>query len=103
MGQLTGPQRLEPDAIGLLANGARKLSLHAWPYVLQLSAHGSVNPLLLGESDQTLDRGPAEGPVWRLYPTLARARSGCPHLARKIHFGSSVLYFCAGQSSPDGV
>lgn len=28
--------------------------------------------------------GPAQGPVWRLYPTSAHARCGCPHLARNF-------------------
>src|ERR1700691_3495727 len=46
--QLASPQGLEPDAVGLLADGVRELGPHARPYVLQLGAHGSVNPLLLG-------------------------------------------------------
>jgi hypothetical protein len=45
-GELHGPQRGEPDPVGRLVDSEGKLLLHARPYVLELGAHGSVNPLL---------------------------------------------------------
>jgi hypothetical protein len=39
-------QRCQPDPVGELVDARRELALHACPYVLELGAHGSVDPLL---------------------------------------------------------
>src|SRR6202035_4077095 len=44
--ELQGTQRLEPDVVGGLVYGEGDLGLHPRPYVLELGAHGSVDPLL---------------------------------------------------------
>jgi hypothetical protein len=53
-------QRREPDPIGGLVDGQRKLGLHARPYVLELGAHGSVNSLL--SQEENVDGYSEEGP-----------------------------------------
>ncbi len=64
--ELDGVQRLEPDAIGRLVDHERELGLHSRPYVLELLAHGSGDPLLsTGESWLLFAEGPG-GPVERL-------------------------------------
>ena len=60
MRELAGGQRLEPDAVGGLADGGGQLGLHARPYVLQLGAHGSDNLLLPGRKRMELW---TEGPL----------------------------------------
>ena len=44
-----GVQGLEPDTMGLLPDRTCELCLYACPYVLELVAHGSQNPLLSRE------------------------------------------------------
>ncbi len=46
LAELARLQRLEPDAVRALVDGERELGSYARPYVLELFAHGSVDPLL---------------------------------------------------------
>ncbi len=71
--ELDRAQRVEPDAVGGLVDDERELGLHARPYVLELAAHGSVDPLPPGECRWTIRRRAPEGPVGRLYPTPSEA------------------------------
>ena len=78
----TRAQRLEPDAVGGLVDARGELGLDARPYVLELGAHGSVDPLLSERKCAELfEGGPARSPVRRLYPTALAA------LARLLAIG----------------
>jgi len=70
VGELDGPQLVEPKAVGGLVHDQRELVLDPRPYVLELVAHGSAYRLLSQKMVAELFRGgPAGGPVGRLYPT----------------------------------
>jgi hypothetical protein len=46
LGELDRAQRVEPHTVGRLVNDEGKLGLYSRPDVIELVAHGSVDPLL---------------------------------------------------------
>ena len=79
----TGSQGREPDAVRGLVDDECELGLDARPYVLELTAHGSVYPPLPGCVVDYSKRGPGarSGDYTQ---RRRRRRRGCSHLAEKF-------------------